>query len=195
MTESSAQKLDRPVRCIRGVGPKLASLLERKGLRTVEDLLYFLPRAYEDRRRIARIADAQPGARETIVAGVRGAGIRTYGPRRVFEVLFDDGTGQLRAKWFRGNPAYLRLLFKPGVRAILTGVVGRFGAEKDMVHPEHEVLDEGEGERIAALQRIVPVYSETEGLRQKTLRRIVERAVAEYAGDLESPIPEGISGA
>ena len=43
-------RLSTPIQYVKGVGPKLSKILERKGIQTVEDALYFLPRAYEDRR-------------------------------------------------------------------------------------------------------------------------------------------------
>jgi len=43
-----------PIQFVKGVGPKLASLFEKKGIRTIEDALYFLPRCYEDRRKLKR---------------------------------------------------------------------------------------------------------------------------------------------
>ncbi len=182
-------RADQSVRYVKGVGPKLGLLLECKGLHTVEDLLYFLPRRYEDRRRIQTVAGAVPGSRETIVATSRGASVRVYGRRRVFEAVLADATGTLRAKWFRGSEAYLRRHFAPGNRLILTGEVGAFGAGKDMVHPDFEVLDaEDEGD-LLHFRRIVPVYSETEGLPQKRLRRILHEALARFGDVLESPIP------
>ena len=60
-----------------------------------------------------------------------------------------------------------------------------------MIHPDFEILDDNE-DQLLHFKRIVPVYSETEGLHQKTLRRIMWQVVRDYAHLLQSPIPEEI---
>ncbi len=54
-----------PIQYVKGVGPKLAKLFEKKGIRTVEDALYFLPRCYEDRRNLRKISELKAGRKET----------------------------------------------------------------------------------------------------------------------------------
>ena len=58
---SALNFLSLPVQSVRGVGPRVAELLTRKNLSTVEDLLYFLPRRYDDRRTVCRISETVPG--------------------------------------------------------------------------------------------------------------------------------------
>ncbi len=189
--EHNLKRLALPVQYIKGVGPRIAQLLERKNLFNVEDLLYFLPYRYEDRRFIKPIVDAEVGRRETVIGEAVHVEMKMYGRRRTFEVTFQDGTGTLTAKWFRGQTAYLKNTFKTGRRYILTGEVSRFSVEKNMIHPDFELLGEME-EDLLHFKRIVPVYSETEGLHQKTLRRIMMEVVENYASNLMSPIPENI---
>ena len=99
--------------------------------------------------------------------------------------------GILKAKWFKGREAFLRGTFKPEKRIILTGKIIGFPFEREMIHPDFEILDDNE-DQLLHFKRIVPVYSETEGLHQKTLRRIMWQVVRDYAPLLESPIPEEI---
>lgn len=185
------KRLALPVQYVKGVGPRMAQLLDKKNLSHVEDLLYFLPHRYEDRRFIKPIVEAEVGRRETIIGEAVHVEMKMYGRRRTFEVTFQDGTGTLTAKWFRGQTAYLKNAFKTGRRYILTGEVTRFFVEKNMIHPDYELLGEQE-EDLLHFKRIVPVYSETEGLHQKTLRRIMMEVVENYASNLMSPIPENI---
>ena len=180
--------LSRPVQFIQGVGPRIAALLARKNLSTVEDLLYFLPRRYEDRRTISRIAETVPGIRQTVVGRITQADSRFYGRRRIFEVMVDDGSGILKAKWFKGREAFLRGAFKPEARVILTGEVTGFPFEKEIIHPDFEILNDQE-DQLLHFKRIVPVYSETEGLPQKTIRRILWKVVRDFAHLVQSPIP------
>lgn len=188
---SRGEKLSQPVLAVKGVGVKTVHLLERKGLTTVEDMIYFLPRRYEDRRFPVKISQARVGIRETITGTVRNAEIRHYGKRQVFEVTIEDDTGLLKAKWFKGNPTYLRGLFKNGSQVIFTGNTGQFQLQKEMLHPDFEVLDQ-ESDNLLHFKRIVPIYSETEGLYQKSIRRIMKQVVDEYLSFVRSPIPAQI---
>ncbi|MBW2599829.1 MAG: hypothetical protein JRC60_07095, partial [Deltaproteobacteria bacterium] len=140
------RKLSADVQYIKGVGPKVAALLGRKGLRNVEDMLYFLPRRYEDRRHIKSISSVGIGVRETVIGTIMEVRIQRYRNRRVLEVTIDDGTGLLTAKWFQGNFSYLGKKFKPGEKVILTGEVKIYLLGKDMLHPDYEILDENDDE-------------------------------------------------
>lgn len=179
------------IRNARGIGPRIGSLLERKKILTIEDLLYFLPRHYEDRRTICTIPETIPGVRQIVVGRIRTADIRYYGKRKIFEIEIEDGHGSLKAKWFKGREAFLRGTFKTGRRVILAGKVSGFPFDREMLHPDFEIIDENE-DQLLNFKRIVPIYSETEGLHQKILRRIVWQAVRDFATAIQSPIPEEI---
>ncbi|MEW6334760.1 MAG: ATP-dependent DNA helicase RecG [Thermodesulfobacteriota bacterium] len=186
--EADGAPLSLPLDTLRGVGPRTASLLARKGLSTIEDLLFFLPRRYEDRRTVCRIDETVPGIKQTVTGKITLAEMRFYGRRRIFEVTVQDGHGVLKAKWFKGREAFLRGVFRTGKRVILTGEVGGFPFGREMTHPDFEILDDDQ-DQLLHFKRIVPVYSETEGLHQKTLRRILWQAVRDYAPLLKNPIP------
>ncbi|HRT27078.1 MAG TPA: ATP-dependent DNA helicase RecG [Syntrophales bacterium] len=181
-----------PVRYVKGVGPKTAALLEKKGVRTVEDLLYFAPIRYEDRRRIDRVSEITETRRAVVVGVVRKASAVYYRRVRVFEAVVDDGSGQVVLKWFRGNDSYLRWSFRPGRKIIFFGElkVSPFG--KEMAHPDFETIDEGIDDENLHFGRSVPVYSETEGLQQKQLRRVVRNALDTFSQCVGSPIPAEI---
>jgi len=189
--EAAMEKLARPAQFVKGVGPKIGMLLARKGLKTVEDLLLFMPRKYEDRRVIKPIARAESGRKETVVGTVVRAEIHPYQKRKVFEAVIRDDTAALKAKWFKGSFAYLRNLFKPGCRVILTGELRMYRFQPEMIHPDFEILEEGEESHLH-FKRIVPIYSETEGIGQKHLRRILLHAVEDYARYMPGPIPRDI---
>jgi len=185
------KKLSQPIQYVKGVGPKMAALLAKKGICTIEDMLYFLPRHYEDRRRITRIGDSGIGSVETMLGTVVDARVRRYRHRSVYEVIFDDGSATMTAKWFRGNFNYLQRTFKTGERFFFTGEVRGSLFERTVVHPDYEKLDSEEEDSLH-VKRIVPIYSETEGLYQKYLRRVMMRVVNEYAKYILSPIPKDI---
>ena len=186
--------LSTPVQFVKGVGPKLASLFEKKGIRTIEDALYFLPRCYEDRRNLRKIAELQPGRRETGFGEVLLSGAAFYRPRRkrVFEVVVGDGSGVITLKWFHGYAPYLKERFKKGTQVIFSGDVTWFNHQREIHHPDVDVVEGDIEQDYLNFKRIVPTYSETEGLHQRTLRRLMKKILEEYADELSSPIPEEI---
>jgi ATP-dependent DNA helicase RecG len=187
----SRDRLSTPIQYVKGIGPKLALLFERKGIRTVEDALYFLPRAYEDRRRLRKIADLEAGRRETGFGEVVLSGMAFFPSRRkrIFQAVVSDGSGTITLKWFHGHERYLKDRFKKGRKLIFSGDVKVFNQKREIVHPDVEVVEgDIEGDSIN-FKRIVPIYSETEGLHQRTLRRLMKTIVDHYADGLSSPIP------
>ena len=184
-------ELSRPVTSLSGVGTRIAALLARKDIRTIEELLYFLPRRYEDRRHISLIAETVPGVKQIVVGRVVLAELRFYGRKKVFEAIIEDSSGSIKAKWFKGQEQFLRNAFKPNARVILAGAIVGFPFEREIIHPDFEILNEGE-DQLLHFKRIVPIYSETAGLPQKTMRRITWKAVLDFAPLMMSPIPEEI---
>ena len=192
--EKSFTILSSPVTDVKGVGPKLQKLLQTKGVETILDLFYFIPRKYEDRRTITTIADAVAGSMVSLIGCVMCSGLKWYGRKKLFEVNIDDGTGILTAKWFKGNERYLRTLFTPGKKVLLTGEIRSWNFSKEIIHPEFETLDEGDrpdGDNLN-FGRIVPIYSETEGLSQKVIRRIIKEALNRYARHVINTLPESV---
>ena len=185
-------KLTVPIQYLKGVGPKMAERFAAKKIATVEDLLYFLPRAYEDRREIKKINKLETGKTQTIMGKVIEVQARYYGKKRILEVTVSDNTANLTAKWFKGQMSYLTSTFKKGTRVIFTGNVTPNYAGKSMIHPDYEILEEEDEENLLNFKRIVPVYSETEGLHQKYIRKIMNQALEQYSRYVASPIPADI---
>ncbi|MFI5317199.1 MAG: ATP-dependent DNA helicase RecG [Myxococcota bacterium] len=173
--------LAQPVSRVPGIGPKTAQALARKEIATVEDLLFFLPRAYEDRREIVPIEKLEVGRSAAFAGTVTRSGVVPLrNGRRFFQAVVSDGTGAVQLKWFRGIQTFQDRLAE-GVRVLVAGEVRRYRFAKELHHPDVEVLsaqtEPGE------LPRIVPSYSAVEGLPPRSLRRLVESALRS-AGDL-----------
>ncbi|MFO7568183.1 MAG: ATP-dependent DNA helicase RecG [Smithellaceae bacterium] len=187
--KTSFGKINAPVQYLKGVGPKMAARFAAKKISTVEDLLYFLPRTYEDRREIRKINKLETGKLQTVMARVVLCDFRYYGKRRILEVTVSDNTANLTAKWFKGQMSYLADSLKKGTLVILTGNVTPHYAGKTMIHPDHEILDEEDEANLLNFKRIVPVYSETEGLHQRFIRKVMFNALDQFARYIASPIP------
>jgi ATP-dependent DNA helicase RecG len=197
--------LQTPIQFIKGVGPKLSAILKKKNILTVEDALYYLPRLYQDRRQIKTISQLAVGKTETVMGMVLRVEMTPYRRRRTFELSIGDETGTLIAKWFNFNPRFMKGRFRKGMRLILSGEVRLFQFQKEIHHPELEILEDEpdpahtptgpeQVEESLHFGRIVPVYSETEGLyqRQRLMRRILKNAVDLFAEKEFSGIPEEI---
>ncbi len=186
--------LQTPIQYVKGVGPKLAKLFEKKGILTVEDALYFLPRCYEDRRNLKKISELKAGRKETGFGEILLSGVAFYQnkKKRVFETVIGDGSGTITLKWFRGNERYLRDRFKKGRRLIFSGEVKYFNYQKEIHHPDVEMVEGDIEEDYLNFKRIVPIYSETEGLHQRTMRKLMKNILDGYADELSSPIPDEI---
>ncbi|HEY5676117.1 MAG TPA: DEAD/DEAH box helicase, partial [Myxococcales bacterium] len=195
--KAPADPLATPVIHLRGVGPALAAKLESRGLRTAGDLLLNFPRAYEDRRTPRTVEEAPLGER-SVIAGQIVKAQEARGRRRRLEVLVRDAAGgTLVCIWFHYRQSFLQRfpLFAP---VLVSGEVkeGYRGGGKVMHHPDVELLS-ASGEAAMPKEddsfgRVVPVYTEVEGVPARTFRRIEKRAVDEYVRFVDDALPEAM---
>lgn len=186
-------ELHKPIKFIKGVGEKLSILLAKKDIRTVRDALYFFPRAYEDRRQLSSIKDLKPADHICAVGRIRRAHpvFFSRSRRRAFEVILEDPDhplSTLKLTWFR--EPYQKNLLREGHYLFVSGSAQIFRGQLSMTHPEMEVL--GKDAEEVSSRGIVPVYSETEGLYQKTLRKILKTCVLGHSAELVDPLPSFI---
>jgi ATP-dependent DNA helicase RecG len=151
-------------------------------------MLYFLPRSYDDRRLVSQIAKTLPGKRHNVIGRIQKIDVKYFGRRKVFEVLVNDGSDNLKARWFKGGEVLFRKAFIPGTRVILSGKIEGVPFERQMIHPDFEILDDRD-DQLLNFNRIVPIYAATEGLPQRTIRRMMWIALRDYANLVTSPIP------
>ena len=137
---SSLSELTLSIRFLRGVGEKRAQAFARLGVFTVEDLLFFFPRRYEDRRTLTPLGDLRPDTFSAVVAEVASLSARPAGYRSgPFSISLTDGVSCVRAVWFN-NPR-LELQLRPGMRLALYGRVEYRGGLQ-LTNPEFEILEE-----------------------------------------------------
>src|SRR4030095_793529 len=97
-------RLDSDVQFVKGVGPRRASLLTSRGIRTVEDLLLHIPKTYQDRASFVPLSSLQIGQAAAIHARVyRSRALQTPPRRRILDVILTDGSSFAHAKWFHGG--------------------------------------------------------------------------------------------
>lgn len=182
---------DIPIQYLKGIGPKRARLFEGLNIRTIEDILYYFPRRYEDRSKFVSISKLKEGVVQAVKARVKALGERHSWRKtrfNILEIAVADDTGQMRCVFF--NQGYLRDYFKPDVRLILYGKVERYAGNLQMSSPEFEIVS-GEDETLS-VGRIVPVYSLPQGLNQRLIRKVIKKALDEYLPGLSDFLPYDI---
>ncbi|GAA5216286.1 ATP-dependent DNA helicase RecG [Corallincola platygyrae] len=163
-----------PLANLKGVGPKVAEKLEKLGLKTVQDLLFHLPYRYEDRTRIYPIASLMPGITGTVCGEITGCDI-SFGRKRMLRVRVNDGSGLITLRFFTFSAAQ-KNSFVVGKWVRCFGEVKTGAQSLEIIHPEYTI---GEPEQLREMeQALTPVYPTTEGLKQLSLRKLSDQAVA-----------------
>jgi ATP-dependent DNA helicase RecG len=193
-----AFRLDSPVQFLRGVGPRRAEALGRLGISTVEDLLYHTPHRYIDATEVTPIAKAREGAEVTLVGHVVSKGVLpTRRGLRIFRAVLRDDSGLIECAW--PGQAFLDRTIEPGQLLLVTGPVRHFHG-RQVVPREFVVLEDanaqagdeqamaGDGGRwIRGV--VLPVYSATEGLSHRQIRRIILDHLDEMVALVDDPLP------
>jgi ATP-dependent DNA helicase RecG len=169
------------------VPPRLVEGLGKKGLHRVGDLLFLLPRTYEDRRKLSALRELRPGERGVTVGTVRMAGEVFRSGRRGFQAVLADETGSITLTWFQSGP-WMKSRVPVGKRLIVSGELRATLRGREIVHPEIEPADEGTGPSLHT-GRIVPVYPGFERHEQRQVRALVARVAAAHLAAVEDPLP------
>ena len=113
--------MPKDIRYLKGVGEKRAELFAKKGIKTVEDLLYYFPRSHEDRTEKKDIADCVEG--ETVCVSITVfSPVRETRVRRnmlISTMIVSDESGVLNVVWY--NNRYVKNQFKTGDKYVLYG--------------------------------------------------------------------------
>ncbi|RSL16316.1 ATP-dependent DNA helicase RecG [Edaphobacter aggregans] len=194
-------ELSTPIKFVKRVGERVAEALAKRGVETVEDLLYHLPFRYEDRLNPLPISALKAGTMASIIGEVRGSVLLRTRSMPLFEMTVGQGFDTVKCIWFHGS--YLKDKFRTGQMVALYGKLeasrsstGKF----KMIQPQFEILPEAgspEAEFVMLeVGRIVPVYEFLGGttawgakLTSRWLRRVVWGLLEELAAD-ETGVPE-----
>lgn len=181
------ENLSMSIQYIKGVGPKKAYSLKRLNINTIGDLIYFIPRDYEDRTSVSTLRQANLGEKSTLEVEITGIASITR-PRRnmsILKVPIKDGSATGYMVWF--NQEYLKDKFKIGEVYRVNGKIGKMGFELQIMNPVFEPLDQSQ-----KTGRILPIYPLTEGMTNNELIRIVNLALNNNLKYIEDILPEEI---
>ena len=190
LEQEKKDKLAHDLQYVKGVGPQRFRLLGRLGVQTIEELLHYYPRRYEDRSQRVEISQAPDEEKCLIVGTVES--VRLIRVRRgpsILRVAVSDGTGECHGMWF--NSQYLEKAFASGEEISFYGKAHRKGKVLQMSHPEYERIREPDGRRVHT-RRIVPIYSLTQDLTQRSLRNLQYQLLVDVLPDVEDPLPTGV---
>ena len=154
---------------LKGVGANLAKPLARLGLTRAVDLLFHLPTGIVERKRVARLEEADIG--RTITLDVTPTEYRAgSGPRSPFRVQAVDAVGQaMHLVFFGGNPGWARKLLPLHETKTISGKLEQYDVWFQIVHPDTEAADLPDHE---------PVYGLSEGITNKRMGQLVAQAIA-----------------
>ena len=175
------------VRYIKGVGEQKAKALGKLGIRTLQDLISYFPRAYDDRRAVVKIRDLRDGESACVAAMVAAAPTlsRIRKGLELVKLRAVDESGTLDITFF--NQAYRKNSLHPGETYTFYGKAEGNLLRKTMTNP----VVEKEGRR-ELTGRIVPIYPLTAGISQLTLIRAMEQGLAACRNLLTDPLPDAV---
>ncbi len=179
--------LDSSIIHLKGISTTLASKFHKLGITTIRDLLYFFPHRHIDYSYPKSISQLTIGKEQTIVANIWQAQEIRLGGRRSTEAIVGDDTGNIRVVWF--NNPYLIKALTTNKQVVLSGRIGIFKNRLVFESPEWELLDDKE---LIHTARLVPVYSLTQGLRPRQIRKIIKNTLDKYLYEIQDFLPTEI---
>jgi ATP-dependent DNA helicase RecG len=189
---AASNPLQQSAQYAKGVGPARYEKLQRLGITTIADLLFYFPRSYEDLTDIRPIAGLKGGTVQTVHGEVVEISGRNLADGRcLVSVVLSDGKECLEGVWF--NQAYAGSRFRYGQQVAFSGKPKRYREHWQMTNPRVQVLEgrPGSGQREPGpLPPILPIYPLTEDLRSDQLRRIIQGVVAAYSHLVAESLPE-----
>lgn len=180
-------ELENDVTTINGIGKARAKCFEKLGVFTIRDLLYFFPRAYENRGDTSLLFNSVDDKAHAFVLTVgnepRNSLIRRGMALTKFKAF--DESGSVEIVFF--NQTYLKSVFTKGASFRFWGKIARNKNVYQISSPKFEPIIEG-----VPLPDFIPIYSLTEGLTQKNVSEAVNRSLIEHGGALRDYLPEHI---
>lgn len=181
------QNLQKEVQYIKGVGPNRAELLNKLGIHTLEDLITYYPRDYEDRGKPKKIAEVYNGE-ECLIQGLVVSRMSEQKIRKnmtIYKLIVRDDTASCLITWF--NQSYLKNKFTLGKKYKFYGKVSNKFGKIEMNSP---VFDEEETNKNTG--KIIPIYPLTYKLSQNTIRSVIENGLnaIKNEGGLEETLPQ-----
>ena len=184
---------------IKGIGPKIAYMLNKLGIYTANDLLYYFPRKHIDYSTRTRIKDLKEGMTTTIFGTIKSVeAFTTKNNLGVMKVRITDGSGKINLNFFASKSSKyvlerMKSQFPKNSGIMVSGTV-KFNSYDGMLtldKPTYSIMDD---DSLSCgnlnLARIVPIYPLSENLNIKTLRKAIFNVLETYGDEIETVLPK-----
>ena len=179
--------LYKDVQYVKGIGPKKADKLNKLGIFTLKDLLYYFPRQFEDRNNLNKIAQLEDGEKVTIKAVI--SSINTFSPKEgmtLTKIDVKDETGSAKLVFF--NKSYIKNTFRPGDSILVFGKVKKKFNNLELTSCELEYLTNSPKNTC----RFMPVYQLTYGVTNKEIMSIIRTVLEDKDLIIQEYMPQRI---
>ena len=164
---------------------KQLSNLKSLGINTVYDLIYYFPRAYDDRTNIKKIGELKFNEYVVLKANVMSVvNLTVRSGKKIVKAMVSDGTGIMEILWF-GMP-YIKKSLKIGEEYLFIGQTKK-SAVFQLINPEYKLFS---GQQKASESEILPIYSSNKNITQNSLRKLVEKFLVNFLNYFEENIPK-----
>ena len=164
---------------------KQLSNLKSLGINTVYDLVYYFPRAYDDRTNIKKIGELKFNEYVVLKANVMSVvNLTVRNGKKIVKAMVSDGTGIMEILWF-GMP-YIKKSLKIGEEYLFIGQTKK-SAVFQLINPEYKLFS---GQQKVSESEILPIYSSNKNITQNSLRKLVEKFLVNFLNYFEENIPK-----
>ena len=164
---------------------KQLSNLKSLGINTVYDLIYYFPRAYDDRTNIKKIGELKFNEYVVLKANVMSVvNLTVRSGKKIVKAMVSDGTGMMEILWF-GMP-YIKKSLKIGEEYLFIGQTKK-AAVFQLINPEYKLFS---GQQKVSESEILPIYSSNKNITQNSLRKLVEKFLVNFLNYFEENIPK-----
>ena len=174
------------VKFVKGVGPNRVKLLNKLNIYTLNDLITYYPRDYEDRSKPKRIVDTVDGE-EVLIEAIVTSKMREIRTRRrnmtIYKLIVRDETDSCELVWY--NQSYLKKMFQMGKKYKFYGKINKKIGLTEMISPVYDVEEKNKN-----TGKIIPIYPTTYNLSQNTIRQIIENGLNLTKEEIKETMPE-----
>ena len=164
---------------------KQLSSLKSLGINTIYDLIYYFPRAYDDRTNIKKIGELKFNEYVVLKATVMSAvNLTVRSGKKIVKAMVSDGTGMMEILWF-GMP-YIKKSLRIGEEYLFIGQTKK-AAVFQLINPEYKLFS---GQQKVSENEILPIYSSNKNITQNSLRKLVEKFLVNFLNYFEENIPK-----